>query len=173
MIFKKDPDEPQKDATSSSTRDPVQPMRSSSAAAPATQRALPSSTASSWTSDPYYRERREKTTIITLACPRPLPGCFCTSVGGGPADKTGSDVLVTEVDDGYYHRGGDGKRRKACSTDPALQDGAPYKDGSGRAGRRPRHGQVKQAFSGGKNVKISTERFALRRILGRGHGTSA
>ena len=52
--------------------------------------------------DPYYRGRREKTTIITLSCPTPYVGCFCTSVGGGPADKAGSDILMTELEKGYF-----------------------------------------------------------------------
>ena len=60
--------------------------------------------------DPYYRERRERTTIITLACSRSFAGCFCTSVGGGPADKTGSDALVTELEARLLYRGPHGKR---------------------------------------------------------------
>ncbi|HOJ71254.1 MAG TPA: 4Fe-4S dicluster domain-containing protein [Syntrophorhabdaceae bacterium] len=51
--------------------------------------------------DPYYTGRREKTVIIGLACPAPSPGCFCVSVGGGPADKEGSDILITELPSGY------------------------------------------------------------------------
>lgn len=52
--------------------------------------------------DPYYRERREKTSIVTLACQSPSAGCFCTSVGGSPSDTEGSDVIMTELDNGMY-----------------------------------------------------------------------
>jgi ferredoxin len=107
--------------------------------------------------DPYYRERREKTTIITLACPNPYPGCFCTSVDGGPADKSGSDVLMTEVDGGYYLEAVTDKG-KAVLDDPAVQDGASHKaEAEGK--QKAAYGRVRKAFSGGKNVKISKARF--------------
>jgi sulfhydrogenase subunit beta (sulfur reductase) len=41
-----------------------------------------------------YRERRARTTIVALACSRPQLTCFCTSVGGGPAEARGADVLL-------------------------------------------------------------------------------
>jgi sulfhydrogenase subunit beta (sulfur reductase) len=50
--------------------------------------------------DPYYLARRENTVIITLACGEPLDGCFCTAVDGGPASKTGSDILACAIGDG-------------------------------------------------------------------------
>jgi hypothetical protein len=44
--------------------------------------------------DPYYARLREKTTVIGLACAKTTPSCFCTSVGSGPGDGTGADVLA-------------------------------------------------------------------------------
>ena len=44
--------------------------------------------------DPYYKNRRENTTIIALACNEPNPACFCTSVGGGPGASAGADVIA-------------------------------------------------------------------------------
>ena len=44
--------------------------------------------------DLLYRARRERTTVVTLACTEPSPECFCTSVGGSPHDVRQSDVLV-------------------------------------------------------------------------------
>jgi len=54
------------------------------------------------TVDPYYKEHRDKTTIISLVCESPFAACFCVAVDGGPADKAGSDVLMTDVGKGYY-----------------------------------------------------------------------
>jgi len=51
--------------------------------------------------DPYYARRREKTTLIGLACKEMGATCFCTSLGGAPDDPSDVDVLLTEVDDGY------------------------------------------------------------------------
>ncbi|HUU56527.1 MAG TPA: hypothetical protein VMW93_04225, partial [bacterium] len=47
--------------------------------------------------DPHYLARRENTAFVVLACHQPAPTCFCTSVGGGPADATGADVVAYEA----------------------------------------------------------------------------
>jgi len=49
--------------------------------------------------DPLYAARRDNAVIITLACEYPAPTCFCTSVGGGPADATGADVMAYPAGD--------------------------------------------------------------------------
>ncbi len=51
--------------------------------------------------DPYWLAKREKTTIITLGCKQPSSTCFCTSVGGSPFDRRGSDLLLTDIGDSY------------------------------------------------------------------------
>ena len=48
--------------------------------------------------DPYYKRLRENTVVIALACERPVASCFCTSVGGGPGDGAGSDVLAVALE---------------------------------------------------------------------------
>ena len=52
--------------------------------------------------DLYYAERRARTTLVGLACADgPWEGCFCTTVGGGPAERGHLDVLLAPVDGGY------------------------------------------------------------------------
>ncbi len=52
--------------------------------------------------DLYYAERRARTTLVGLACTEgPWAGCFCTTVGGGPAERKHLDVLLVSVDGGY------------------------------------------------------------------------
>ena len=51
--------------------------------------------------DLYYAERRAKTTLVGLACPRMWAGCFCTSVGGAPDDASAVDLMLYE-DGGEY-----------------------------------------------------------------------
>jgi sulfhydrogenase subunit beta (sulfur reductase) len=51
--------------------------------------------------DLYYRHHRERTVLVGLACPRMWEGCFCTSMGGGPADPSHLDVLLSEAEGGY------------------------------------------------------------------------
>jgi ferredoxin len=44
--------------------------------------------------DVRYARRREQTILVTLACSHADEACFCTSMGFGPHDATGSDVMV-------------------------------------------------------------------------------
>jgi sulfhydrogenase subunit beta (sulfur reductase) len=52
--------------------------------------------------DAYYAERREKTTLVGLACPRLWDDCFCTSLGSGPDDTSALDVMLYEGELGYW-----------------------------------------------------------------------
>ncbi len=47
--------------------------------------------------DPYYQARRNNTILISLACNDPSGTCFCTSLGGSPSGKEGSDILVFDL----------------------------------------------------------------------------
>jgi ferredoxin len=101
--------------------------------------------------DPYYTERRERTTIITLTCDVPYAGCFCTSVGGGPHDATGSDVLLTDISHGYYMEVLTDKGAEALKG-IALVEGAPYaKEAEER--RIASREALKPAFPGGGEVR--------------------
>ena len=51
------------------------------------------------TADPYYREWRDKTTLIGLACNAPGQACFCTATGGGPHSTRGLDLLLIDLGD--------------------------------------------------------------------------
>jgi sulfhydrogenase subunit beta (sulfur reductase) len=51
--------------------------------------------------DSYYAERRERSTLIVLACPQLWDSCFCTSLGSAPDDCTGADIMLYE-DSGEY-----------------------------------------------------------------------
>jgi ferredoxin len=52
--------------------------------------------------DVFYNRRRNLTTIITLACREHDAHCFCTGVGGGPADERGSDVMLLPLGQDRY-----------------------------------------------------------------------
>ncbi len=49
--------------------------------------------------DNLYKERREKTKIISLGCNDPEPTCFCTAIGGDPFGDTACDVLLADLGD--------------------------------------------------------------------------
>lgn len=52
--------------------------------------------------DPHYVDRREKTTVISLACVHPpYATCFCTAVEGSPTSEEGADILLTDLGENY------------------------------------------------------------------------
>lgn len=52
--------------------------------------------------DTYYREHRDRGTIISLACSNPEDTCFCTSFGIDPASAPlGADIAAWDIGDSY------------------------------------------------------------------------
>lgn len=54
------------------------------------------------TADMPFNERMKRTTIIGLSCSKSDEFCFCTSVNGGPGNTTGSDILLTSINNNGY-----------------------------------------------------------------------
>ncbi len=52
--------------------------------------------------DAIFEERVKRTTIVSYACAAADEYCFCTSVGGGPGNTRGSDVMLTRTTSGDY-----------------------------------------------------------------------
>jgi len=51
--------------------------------------------------DPYWVKALETTTFVGLACDTPASTCFCTSVGCGPFNEDGLDILLVDMGDAY------------------------------------------------------------------------
>lgn len=51
--------------------------------------------------DAYYKQRRNNTAFVGLACTESQPTCFCTSFGIDPGRAEGVDVQMWPVEDGY------------------------------------------------------------------------
>lgn len=51
--------------------------------------------------DPYYRARRSRLTVITIACTTCDAACFCSSWEKGPRETAGSDLILYPVAGGY------------------------------------------------------------------------
>lgn len=75
--------------------------------------------------DPYYTRRRQALTVFTLTCNSGCNTCFCHWVGGGPSSPEGSDVLFTELADGYAFQG-------VTPKGVELLEKCPLADGSDR-----------------------------------------
>ena len=54
------------------------------------------------TRDRFFDARMRALTVVSIACTRADDACFCTSVGGGPDDPQGSDVLMHPLADGGF-----------------------------------------------------------------------
>ncbi len=54
--------------------------------------------------DIYYLKKRDATILIVRACNEALSTCFCTWVGGDPANTKNGDILATELADGWLLR---------------------------------------------------------------------
>jgi sulfhydrogenase subunit beta (sulfur reductase) len=50
--------------------------------------------------DVHYRAHRDKTFLASLVCREGDSACFCSAVGGGPADAAGSDLRIIPVEGG-------------------------------------------------------------------------
>lgn len=51
--------------------------------------------------DPFWKSRRDRTILVGLGCHQPCNTCFCSSVGSGPFDPKGLDILMTDLGDVY------------------------------------------------------------------------
>jgi len=47
--------------------------------------------------DPYYKNQRDNTLMITVNCTQAGPTCFCQSMNTGPETKRGFDLSLTEI----------------------------------------------------------------------------
>ncbi len=51
--------------------------------------------------DPIYKKRREAMLLIAVNCTQAAATCFCTSMQTGPRCKSGFDLALTEIHDGF------------------------------------------------------------------------
>ena len=72
--------------------------------------------------DPYWKTRRDNTILIGLGCAEPTETCFCTTVGSGPFDTKGLDILVTPLGDFYAFEAYTEKGSRLLEGLPILTD---------------------------------------------------
>ncbi len=78
--------------------------------------------------DPQYKKRRESLLLIGVDCTHPSDTCFCVSTGDGPDVRTGFDLALSELNDGFILRAGTDRGREllqqlepVTATDDQLQ----------------------------------------------------
>ena len=96
--------------------------------------------------DGFYTARRARTTVVTLACAAHDDSCFCTAVGSGPEDESGSDAMLFDVGDGKFEVraitdkgralfGGDRSLAVAARSEASRKSEAPRKFEPARVAR--------------------------------------
>ncbi len=70
--------------------------------------------------DPYYKNRRDNTVLVGLACTAPGRNCFCTSLGAGPFDTKGLDLLLVDLGDKFLVRSASEKGEKFLAENKSL-----------------------------------------------------
>lgn len=96
--------------------------------------------------DPYYRARRERTTLVGIACAAPRTVCFCTSVGGSPYGTEGLDVLLVPDGAGFI---AEILTEKGLALFPGLTSAVPDATGLGErvaAGRAAAEAGMRDRF---------------------------
>ena len=106
--------------------------------------------------DPYYKARRDKVTIFSIACDGPMDSyCFCPSTGGAPASSEGGDVMMYDLGDSFYLEAATDKGRKALEVMKGLL-GKPTAEQERRRDEIVKRSESKEGFS----RKISEEAIA-------------
>jgi NAD(P)H-flavin reductase len=62
--------------------------------------------------DEDYADRRGKAFIVAVECGSPSSSCFCASMGTGPEVRSGFDIALTELPEGFVLRVGSEAGRK-------------------------------------------------------------
>jgi ferredoxin len=70
--------------------------------------------------DSYYLNRRENTILIGLGCSHPYDSCFCTSLGSGPNDSSGFDIMSTDIGNTLLLEGISNKGKKLIKESGSL-----------------------------------------------------
>jgi ferredoxin len=86
--------------------------------------------------DARYARKREETAVVTVACSRADSACFCTSMGYGPHDETGSDVILLPSGDSYIVRALTDRGRSLLGALGAEADAGVEPDGPPELARK-------------------------------------
>jgi len=70
--------------------------------------------------DPFYKEKRAGTVIISADCPEPEPTCFCNLVGGKPYCEAVCDMNITRLKDGLLFEARTDRGEDIISDDQGL-----------------------------------------------------
>ncbi|MGB5489059.1 MAG: 4Fe-4S dicluster domain-containing protein [Lysobacterales bacterium] len=74
--------------------------------------------------DPYYKEAREKTILVSTDCNSQLDVCFCPAVGEQPYARSGFDINIAETPEGFVFEDGSSRGKKMLQSAQTLLEPA-------------------------------------------------
>lgn len=74
--------------------------------------------------DPLYAARRERVLLVAVNCTQAAATCFCTSMGTGPECRSGFDLALTELPQGFTVETGSGRGEQIAARLP-LREATP------------------------------------------------
>lgn len=78
--------------------------------------------------DTFYKNKRDNTVVIAIACQEPGPTCFCTSMGVDPGNAEGADIMMWEAADSYcFEAKSEQGKSLLAEISGLLEDLAPQK----------------------------------------------
>lgn len=84
--------------------------------------------------DPIYQARRERIFLVAVNCTQAGANCFCTSMQTGPQCRTGFDLALTELSNGFVIEIGS-DRGAAVLTQLATEEASTQQDTAAAAAR--------------------------------------
>ncbi|MCB2189703.1 MAG: 4Fe-4S dicluster domain-containing protein [Deltaproteobacteria bacterium] len=106
------------------------------------------------TDDLYWRDKREKTTLVGLACNNPCATCFCTSVNCGPHHEVGLDLLLVDLGDKFLVK-------ELTDKGAALTGGLP----AAEAADTQKAMELKTAAEGAIQSKVSMDKVNSSEVM--------
>jgi len=78
--------------------------------------------------DPYFRARRESLFLVAVHCTHSAATCFCASTGDGPRARSGFDIVLTELENGFVVEAGSERGARVTADLDLLQASAEQCD---------------------------------------------
>jgi sulfhydrogenase subunit beta (sulfur reductase) len=120
--------------------------------------------------DPYYKELRDKTAIVSCDCTDACEVCFCTAVNEQPYPKKGFDINLSPVSNGFIVETGSERGEKLCGNarqylKPAERPMLAERDRNREALYKKVAGQAaKKGLEAGKNYQEAIRKTAESKL---------
>jgi ferredoxin len=106
--------------------------------------------------DPWWQQGRDRLMLMGLGCNHPCSTCFCSSVGGGPFDTAGLDLLMIDLGENYLIRSLTEKGEGLLKTSPGKS--ASEED-------RNQAAKIQQQAEAAITSKVPTDRLKDQGLL--------